>query len=73
MIGSIEFHKEWNEVVSFTEDCGRLKLFDMRSNKVVMRYESLIGLQCTLMRMILTAMLYVVSRRKNLEIIAWNL
>ena len=41
VIGSIEFHKEWNEVVSFTEDCGRLKLFDMRSNKVVMRYESM--------------------------------
>ena len=46
VIGSIEFHKEWNEVVSFTEDCGRLKLFDMRSNKVVMRYES-VGLPCT--------------------------
>ena len=40
VIGSIEFHKDWNDVVSFTEDRGMLKLFDMRSNKVVMKYES---------------------------------
>eukprot|EP00943_MAST-04B_sp_MAST-4B-sp1_P002161 g2161.t1 len=41
VIGSIEFHKDWREVVSFTEDCGVLKLFDMRNNKVVMKYESM--------------------------------
>ena len=40
VVGSVCSHKERENVVSFTEDSGNLKLYDVRSNKVVLTYSS---------------------------------
>ncbi len=40
VVGSVCSHKERENVVSFTEDSGNLKLYDVRSNKVVLTYNS---------------------------------
>ena len=40
VVGSVCSHIDRKNVLSFTEDSGKLKLYDVRANKVVLTYSS---------------------------------